>query len=129
MALIRSFRDLDVYNLGRVHAKRVFIVTQTFPKEEKYSLTDQIRRCSRAVNALIAEGWGRRRYVAAFVNKMDEAMAEAMETQSWLDHALDCNYINPGIHRELDGAWQHIGAMLNRMIERAGTFCGAPKKP
>jgi four helix bundle protein len=123
MALIRSFRDLDVYRLGREQAKRIFQVTKTFPKEETYSLTDQIRRSSRAVNALIAEGWGRRRYVAAFVNKMDEALAEAMETQAWLDHALDSVYINPPLHRELDDAWQHIGAMLNRIIERADTFC------
>jgi four helix bundle protein len=123
MALIQSFRDLDVYQLGREQAKRIFQITKTFPKEETYSLTDQIRRSSRAVNALIAEGWGRRRYVAAFVNKMDEALAEAMETQAWLDHGLDSGYINSGLHRELDDGWQHIGAMLNRIMERADKFC------
>jgi four helix bundle protein len=129
MALIQSFRDLDVYRLGREQAKQIFLVSKTFPKEETYSLTDQIRRSSRAVNAMIAEAWGRRRYIAAFVNKMDEALAEAMETQSWLDHALDCCYINPAVHRDLDGAWQRIGAMLNRIIERADTFCHpAPRK-
>jgi four helix bundle protein len=129
MALIQSFRDLDVYKLGREQAKRVFLVSKSFPKEELYSLTDQIRRSSRAVNALIAEGWGRRRYIAAFVNKMDEALSEAMETQSWLDHALDCGYINQTLHQELDGGWQHIGAMLNRIIERADTFCKpSPRK-
>lgn len=129
MALIQSFRDLDVYRLGREQAKQIFLVSKTFPKEETYSLTDQIRRSSRAVNAMIAEAWGRRRYIAAFVNKMDEALAEAMETQSWLDHALDCSYINPTVHRELDDAWQHIGAMLNRIIERADTFCHpSPRK-
>jgi four helix bundle protein len=123
MASIQSFRDLDVYQLGRVHAKKVFVLSRSFPKEERYSLTDQILRASRAVNALIAEGWGRRRYPASFVNKLVEVMAEAMETQSWLDHALDCNYITEDQHRELDDAWQHIGAMVKRMIDRADSFC------
>jgi four helix bundle protein len=88
-----------------------------------YSLTDQIRRSSRAVGALIAEAWARRKHIAAFINKLDEALAEAMETQAWLDHALDCAYFDQAVHRELDNAWQHIGAMLNRMMERADSFC------
>lgn len=128
MAAIRSFRDLDVYKLGREQAKKVFAITKTFPREETYSLTDQIRRSSRAVNAMIAEGWARRRYPAAFVNKVDEALGEAMETQAWIDHALDCGYIEGKVHRELDDAWQHIGAMLNRMIERADDFCRSARK-
>src|SRR3989442_13211328 len=115
MALIQSFRDLEVYKLGREQARKVFLITQTFPREEKYSLTDQIRRSSRAVNAIIAEAWARRKYIAAFVNKVNEALGEAMETQAWLDHALACDYIRRERHRELDDAWQHIGAMLNRM--------------
>jgi len=129
MALIRSFRDLEVYKLARQQAKRIFVLSRSFSKDEKYSLTDQMRRSSRAVNAMVAEAWGRRRYLAAFVNKMDEAMSEAMETQAWLDHALDCTYIDSNQHRELDMARQHIGAMLNRIIERADTFCRAAKRP
>jgi len=93
MAIILSFRDLDVYKLAREQAKKIFLTTKTFPKEEKYSLTDQIRRSSRAVNAMVAEAWARRRYPAAFVNKVDEAMGEAMETQAWLEYAFDCNYL------------------------------------
>ena len=123
MAIIRSFRDLDVYGLGREQAKTIFLISKAFPKEEKFSLTDQIRRSSRAVNAMIAEAWARRMYRAAFINKIDEAMGEAMETQAWLDHAVDCDYLNRQQHRELDDAWQKIGAMLNRMIERADDFC------
>src|SRR5438876_12068236 len=102
MAVIRSFRDLDVYKLGLEQAKRVFVVTKAFPNEERYSLTDQIRRSSRAVNAMVAEGWARRRYQPAFVNKINEALGEAMETQAWLDHALACSYISQNLHRELD---------------------------
>ncbi|HEX9441787.1 MAG TPA: four helix bundle protein [Roseiflexaceae bacterium] len=94
-----------------------------FPKEEKYSLTDQIRRSSRAVNAMLGESWARRRYPAAFINKVNEALGEVMETQAWLDHALDCEYISSDLYHELDESWQHIGAMLNRMIQRAGDFC------
>jgi four helix bundle protein len=85
MPRIESFRDLDVYQLGLREAKRVFLITKGFPREERYSLTDQIRRSSRAVNALLAEAWARRRYMAAFVNKVNESLGEAMETQAWLD--------------------------------------------
>lgn len=123
MAIIRSFRDLDVYALGREQAKKIFVISKAFPKEEKFSLTDQIRRSSRAVNAMIAETWARRRYPAAFINKIDEALGEAMETQAWLDHALDCGYLDRNQHRDLDDSWQKVGAMLNRMIQRADNFC------
>ena len=128
MAIIASFRDLDVYKLAREQAKRIFTVSKSFPSEEKYSLTDQIRRSSRAVNAMVAEAWARRRYPAAFANKIDEALGEATETQAWLDHAYDCEYVDRKQHRELDDAWQHVGAMLNRMIERADDFCKSARK-
>ncbi len=127
MAVIRSFRDLIVYQAARSEARKVFETTRSFPSEEKFSLTDQIRRSSRAVNAMIAEAWARRRYQAAFVNKINEALGEAMETQAWLDHALDCAYLNPAKHREFDAAWQSIGAMLHKMMDRADTFCPKPE--
>ena len=123
MPRIESFRDLDVYQLGLREAKRVFLITKEFPREERYSLTDQIRRSSRAVNALLAEAWARRRYMPAFVNKVNESLGEAMETQAWLDHALACDYLNATQHAELDKAWQRVGAMLNKMIQKADTFC------
>ena len=123
MAIIKSFRELDVYVLARKQAKAIFTLSKSFPQDEKYSLTDQIRRSSRAVNAMIAEAWARRKYPAAFINKIDEAMGEAMETQAWLDHAVDCEYLNTKQHRELDDAWQRVGAMLNRMIQRVDDFC------
>ncbi len=127
MGAIQSFMDLDVYKLALSEAKKIFLVTRRFPVEERYSLTDQIRRSSRAVNALVAESWARRRYVAAFTNKVNESLGEAMETQAWLDHALNCDYITQELHRDLDQAWQHIGAMLNRMIQRADDFCKADR--
>ncbi|NJN97769.1 MAG: four helix bundle protein [Anaerolineales bacterium] len=121
--VIKSFRDLNVYKLALEQAKRIYVITKDFPKEETYSLTDQIRRSSRAVNALIAEAWARRRYQAAFVNKLNEALGEAMETQAWLDHARECGYINAEIYQELDKSWQYIGAMLNKMMQKADIFC------
>ncbi len=128
MALIRSFRDLEVYKRAREQAKRIFVITQSFPKEERYSLTDQIRRASRAVAGMIAEAWARRRYEAAFVNKINESLGEAMETQAWLDSALDCEYVDAKLHADLDQEYQGIGGMLNRMIDRADTFCQPPKR-
>jgi len=123
MAIISSFRDLDVYVLAREQAKKIFTVSKSFPKEEKFSLTDQMRRSLRAVNAMIGEAWARRKYPAAFINKIDETMSEAMETQAWLDRAMDCEYMDRSLHRALDDAWQRVGAMLNRMIQRADDFC------
>jgi four helix bundle protein len=128
MPLISSFRDLNVYKISREHAQKLFQVTRHFPTEEKFSLTDQVRRSSRAVNAMIAEAWARRRYPAVFVNKLDEALGEANETQSWLDHALDCNYLSKGTFAELDAAYQSVGAMLRRMIDRADDFCKSARK-
>jgi len=128
MGLIQSFRDLEVYKLALNEARTIFLITKKFPKEETYSLTDQIRRSSRSVNALIAEGWARRRYKAAFINKINEALGEAMETQAWLDHALACEYIDPRLFHESDNVWQHIGGMLNRMIQRADHFCQSDRK-
>lgn len=123
MGAVQRYRDLDVYHLARDQARINFEITSKFYPEERYSLTDQIRRSSRAVNAMLAEAWARRRYPAAFVNKLNEALGEAVETQSWLDHALECGCIDANRHREFDDRWQHVGAMLNRMIDMADTFC------
>ena len=126
MAAAKSFRELNVYRLARESARRVFVLTRSFPKEEKYALTDQIRRSSRAVKAMIAEAWARRRYKAVFINKIDEALGEANETQSWLDDSLDDGYIAQEVFDELDTSCQQIGGMLPRMIDRADDFCKHP---
>jgi four helix bundle protein len=128
VGLIRSFRDLDVYKESVQEAQRIFVLTKKFPREEIYSLTGQIRRASRAVGSMLAEAWGRRRYPAAFVSKLTEALAECMETQSWLDHSLACEYITPAEHDSFDIQWQQIGAKLNRMIARADDFCKSASK-
>jgi four helix bundle protein len=119
MPQINSFRELRVYKASLREARQVFLLTRRFPSEERYSLTDQIRRSSRAVGAMIAEAWARRRYPAAFIAKVDDALGEAMETQAWLDHALACGYIDLQELRRLDAPWQEIGGMLMRMIQAA----------
>ncbi len=127
MTYIKSFRELKIYQRARAEARALFMLTQQFPKEERFALTDQIRRSSRAVNAMLAEAWARRRYEAVFVNKISEALGEASETRAWLDHALDCGYLSNDEHMKFDGAWDEIGAMLYAMIDKAESFCGTPK--
>ena len=123
MAVIRSFRELKVYQAARAEVAKLFEITCIFPKVEQFALTDQVRRSSRAVKAMIAEAWAKRRYEAAFISKLTDALGEAGETQSWLDDALDCQYITPEPYHRMDTAWQYIGGMLNRMIEKSATFC------
>src|SRR5262245_46062246 len=119
MAIARSFRELDVYNLARSETQHVIELTRSFPRDERFSLTDQIRRSSRAVGAMVAAAWARRRYKAAFISKLDEALEEAMETQAWLDHSLDAGYLSRSEHNERDLMWQRIGGKLVRMMDRA----------
>src|ERR1043165_404784 len=94
MKLIRHHWELDVYKLAMEMSREVFQLSKFFPKEETYSLTDQIRRSSRSVSAQLAEAWRRRKYEAVFVNKLNEAEGEAAETQTWLEHAVQCEYLN-----------------------------------
>src|SRR5437588_12280374 len=105
MASAKSFRDLKVYQAAREAAGRIFELSKSFSREEQYSLTDQIRRSSRAVKAMIAEAWARRRYKAVFVNKI----GEAYETQSWLDDALDGAYLSKQDFDRLDDRYAAIG--------------------
>lgn len=121
--IAKSFRDLRVYLQAEEVADKIFLMSRNFPADERYSLTDQIRRSSRAVKAMIAEAWGRRRYKAVFINRLDEALGEATETQSWLDDARKAGYLSPSQHEELDSACVGIGRMLSRMIDRANDFC------
>lgn len=126
MPIAKSFRDLIVYRTAGEEALKIFEVTKAFPTEERYSLTSQIRRSCRAVGAMIAAAWARRRYRAAFVSKLDEALEEATETQSWLDRALDCKYISSAEFQARDSKWREIGAMLKGMTNRADDFCKLP---
>jgi len=93
MEYVKSFRELEVYKLSRILAKEIFAISKTFPKEEMYSLTDQIRRASRSIGDQIAKAWGKRRYERHFVSKLTDSDGEQLETQHWIESALDCEYI------------------------------------
>lgn len=123
MTVVRTFRELETYRLCREAAGIIFGISARFPKTEVYSLTDQIRRSSRAVGAMIAEAWGRRRYRNVFICKLDEAIGEANETLAWLDFANDANYITEQEFTDLQNRYTHIAAKLSRMIDRADDFC------
>lgn len=123
MASAKSFQELNVYRLGLEAASLIFQTTKNFPREETYSLTNQIRRSSRAVTAMIAEAWARRRYKAAFINKIDEALGETLETQAWIDHAKASGYLNEPKYEDLNQRYLSLAAMLHRMIDRADDFC------
>jgi four helix bundle protein len=120
---IRSVRDLDVYRQAFDAAMKIFEISKTFPKGETYSLTDQIRRSSRSVCSNLAERWRKRRYTAVFVNKLSDAGQESAETQTWLEFALRCKYIDNSTFRELDETYEHIFAMLNVMEKKVDAFC------
>ncbi len=113
-----SFRDLIVYKKAFQLAMEIFHMTKSFPKEEKFSLIDQIRRCSRSVCANIAEGYRKRRYVAHFVSKTTDSDMENSETQVWLDFSLACEYINKETYSDKTAKSEEIGRLLNDMIEK-----------
>jgi len=113
---IKVHTELEVYQLGMEGAMRIFEASKTFPREETYSLTDQVRRSSRSVCANIAEAWRKRRYPAAFVSKLSDAEAEAAETQVWLDFALRCGYLNAETVAALTQTYDHILGKLVTMI-------------
>ena len=123
MGLAKNVRELRVYQLAFKSAMEIFRITDTFPKEEKYALTDQIRRSSRAVCSNLAEGWYKRRYIAAFINKLTDSVQEASETQTWLEFALACGYIGKTIFDQYFEQYEHIIAQLLTMEHKAKSFC------
>lgn len=122
----KSFKDLRVYQKAREASRAVFQLSKAFPKDEMYSLTDQIRRASRSVGAQIAEAWGKRRYEKHFVSKLSDADAEQMEAQHWVGEALDCAYISQVDASQLNSSLEEIGRMLNSMMEKSDSFRGTP---
>ena len=116
MGNIRSYRDLKVWQEAMDAAAEIFEISKCFPQEEKYSLTDQMRRSSRSVAANIAEAWRKRRYEAAFRSKLNDSEAEACETQTWIEIALRCGYLNAKTAARLDQHYEQIIGKLVVMI-------------
>jgi len=120
-----SFRDLIVYQKAKAVSRLIFELTKSFPKEETYSLTDQIRRSSRSIGAQIAEAWGKRRYKKHFISKLTDSDSEQLETQHWVGDAADCKYITKKQENDLIEMLSEIGRMLNSMMNKADKFCGS----
>jgi len=115
MERIRTHKDLTVYQLSFETGMEIFKLTKNFPKEETYSLTDQIRRSSRSVSGNIAEAFRKRRYPKHFISKLSDSEGEAAETQVWLDYACACEYIDKVTHDNLYDKYDHILSMLVNM--------------
>jgi four helix bundle protein len=120
---INSVRDLKVYKLAFEAAMEIFEISKRFPGEEKYSLTDQIRRASRSVCTNLSEAWRKRKYRRVFINKLTDSAQEGAETQTWLEFCLACNYIDKDVFAKLDEKYEHIFAMLATMERKADLFC------
>ena len=118
MDKIRNHKDLKVYQLSFEAGMKIFNLSKTFPKEEMYSLTDQIRRSSRSVTGNIAEAYRKRRYQKSFISKLNDAESEAAETQVWLDYAYECGYLDKNSHNELFEKYDHIISMLVTMSQK-----------
>jgi four helix bundle protein len=123
MAVIGSFRDLIVFQKSYDLSVKVFHTTKKFPPDEKYSLTDQIRRSSRSISSNIAESWAKRKYPKAFVNKLSDALGEEFETEVWLEMARDLNYIGNEELKEFMNQYEEVRKMLISMMQNPGKFC------
>ena len=119
----RGYRDLKVYQLSYQLALEIQELTSSFPREEKNSLIDQIRRSSRSVPANLAEAWKKRRYEKAFISKIIDCAGEAGETEVWLDFSKDFGYLDSAKHKELTEKYDEVNRMLYGMIEKADKFC------
>ena len=120
---VGSVRELNVYIMAFGTAMKIFQLSKQFPFEERFSLTDQIRRSSRSVCSNLSEAWRKRKYPAVFLNKLTDCAQEAAETQTWLEFAVNCNYITKEMFGELDKQYEQIFAMLTGMERKVETFC------
>lgn len=121
-SVVKTYKDLVVYQLSYKLAMEIFEITKTFPKEEIYSLVTQIRKSSRSVPANIAEGWAKRRYENVFIRHLNDSNGSCEETKVWLDFSRDCKYISPDVHARLYNEYNRVGAMLNSLMDNWETF-------
>ncbi|MCT2408008.1 four helix bundle protein [Chryseobacterium antibioticum] len=123
MPTVKFHQELKVFQKSFETAMHIYELSKSFPKEELYSLTDQIRRSSRSVSANISEAWGKRRYQKSFIAKLTDSEGEARETQTWLKFALACNYINEEEFNNLNNQYDQIIGMLVNMINQSEMWC------
>jgi four helix bundle protein len=127
--VIRNERELEVWRNAVTAAMAIYRASASFPKEERYSLTDQIRRSSCSVAAHVAEAWRKRRYEAAFVSKLNNAEGEAAETQTWIEFAKRRGYWNEEFCANLSADYDHVLGQLVSMITRSNEWCSGLSKP
>ncbi len=123
MSLVKHYRELRVYRMAFDAAMEIFELTKAFPAEERFALTDQIRRSSRSICQSIAESWRKRRYPKHFISKLSDAETEAEETRVWLEFSLACGYITNTQFYDFDDRYDHIIAQLVRMANDADRWC------
>lgn len=119
---VYNFKETAVYKKAFALTMEIFEVSKSFLKEEKYSLTDQVRRSSRSVNANLAEAYRKKRYPAHFISKLTDCDAENSETSVWLDFALECQYLTRQIHKILVSKNEEIGKLLNHMLNNPDKY-------
>lgn len=120
--LAKGFPELRVYQIAYESAMIIFRMSAKFPKEEKYSLTDQIRRASRSVCTNIAEAWMKRRYEKSFISKLSDSLGEAAEVAVWIQFSNDCEYIDKAAYADLSDRYDHIAKQLNIMIADSSSW-------
>ena len=120
--LAKSAKELKVYQVAFALVMEIFSISKGWPAEERYSLTDQVRRSSRGVCACLREAWSKRRYEAYFISNLTDADGENSETDSWLDFAKDCGYLSAADHSRLTNQAAEVGAMLGGMIKDPSSF-------
>lgn len=126
--MVKHFRELRVYQDAFAAAMTIFRLSRSWPQEERYALTDQIRRASRSASANIAEAWRKRRYPAHFTSKLSDADSETAETQAWLDYTHSCGYLSKTQFSELDQIYDGVSGGLVAMMDDAVRWCGPAKK-
>lgn len=120
-----GFKDMSVYKKAFEMSRLVFVLSKKFPAEERFSLTDQIRRSSRSVSAQFAEGYRKKRYPLHFISKMTDADGENAETQVWLDHAVSCDYVDRRDVAPIVALSEEVGKLLGHMIDNPDIYCRA----
>ena len=125
--MIKSHHELDVYHKAFEAAHQLFVLSKSFPKEETYSLVDQLRRSSRSVCANLAEAWRKRRYPLAFVSKLTDSEGEAAEAQVWIQFAVDCGYVTREDAAALFREYEEIIRMLVAMVNSSDKWCYSQK--
>ena len=123
MSVVRGFRDLIVYQKAYKLAMQIFEICKSFPREEKYSLTDQICRSSRSVTSNIAEAWAKKNYIKSFVSKLTDSLGEEYETEVWLDYSRDTKYISSEKYSEMMSDYDEVRKLLIAMINNPEKWC------